>query len=127
MTKEQQIENYMKMLKISKEEAEQLWEDDQEDFIGEAGEEMTLKAKQIKRYEQKDSSRKKTSRTQKIDEIKVSIIQYLVDALESRHKSIKENEWDFSNVFVKNPQKEITFTIDNCEYSLNLIKHRPKK
>lgn len=127
MTKEQQIENYMKMLKISKEEAEQLWEDDQEDFIGEAGEEMTLKAKQIKRYEQKDSSRKKTSRTQKIDEIKVSIIQYLVDALESRYKSIKENEWDFSNVFVKNPQKEITFTIDNCEYSLNLIKHRPKK
>ena len=30
MTKQEQIEKYMKSLGISKEEAEQLWEDDQE-------------------------------------------------------------------------------------------------
>ena len=41
MTKEQQIENYMKSLQISRAEAEQLYEDDKEDFIGEEGEEMT--------------------------------------------------------------------------------------
>ena len=45
MTKEQQIQNYMTKLNISYEEALQLWEDDQEDFIGEEGEKMTQKAK----------------------------------------------------------------------------------
>ena len=46
--KEKQIQNYMKNLQISREEAEQLWEDDQEDFIGEEGEAMTEKAKAVK-------------------------------------------------------------------------------
>ena len=51
MTKEQQIKSYMDKLKISREEAEQLWKDDQEDYIGEEAEEMTRKAKEVKRYE----------------------------------------------------------------------------
>ena len=49
MDKEKQILSYMNSLKISREEAEQLWEDDQADYIGEEGEEMTKKAKEIKR------------------------------------------------------------------------------
>ena len=35
--KEKEIRKYMEKLGISYEEAEQLWEDDQEDYIGEAG------------------------------------------------------------------------------------------
>ena len=49
MDKEKQILSYMKSLKISREEAEQLWEDDQADYIGEEGEEMTKKAKEIRK------------------------------------------------------------------------------
>ena len=48
MDKEKIIKDYMKKLGISREEAEQLYEDDLEDFIGEEGEAMTEKAKAIK-------------------------------------------------------------------------------
>ena len=57
MDKEKQILSYMKSLKISREEAEQLWEDDQADYIGEEGEEMTKKAKEIKRYKRAQAKR----------------------------------------------------------------------
>ena len=64
MDKEKQILSYMKSLKISREEAEQLWEDDQADYIGEEGEEMTKKAKEIKRYEKSNETRAQAERAQ---------------------------------------------------------------
>ena len=127
MTKEQQIENYMKSLQISRAEAEQLYEDDKEDFIGEEGEQMTQKAKEVRRYEKADKPKSKKKREVKLDEMKIEIIKFLENAMDGRHRWIKEDEWDFENVIVKNPQKEITFQYNGCEYSLNLIKHRPPK
>ena len=127
MTREQQIENYMKSLQISRTEAEQLFEDDQADFIGEEGEEMTKKAKEVRRYEQADKPKSKKKREVKLDEMKIEIIKFLENAMDGRHRFIEEDEWDFENVIVKNPQKEITFVINGCEYSLNLVKHRPPK
>ena len=127
MTKEQQIENYMKSLQISRAEAEQLYEDDKEDFIGEEGEEMTKKAKEVRRYEQADKPKSKKKREVKLDEMKIEIIKFLENAMDGRHRWIEEDEWDFENVIIKNPQKEITFVVNGCEYSLNLIKHRPPK
>lgn len=127
MTKEQQILHYMKSLQISREEAEQLWEDDKEDFIGEEGERMTQKAKEIRRYEKADKPKEKKKREIKLDEMKIAIINFLENAMGSRHRFIEEDEWDFEKVIVKNPQKEITFVVNDCEYSLNLVKHRPPK
>ena len=127
MTKEQQIENYMKSLQISRAEAEQLYEDDKEDFIGEEGEEMTKKAKKVRRYEKADKPKSKKKREVKLDEMKIEIIKFLENAMDDRLRWIEEDEWDFENVIVKNPQKEITFVVNGCEYSLNLIKHRPPK
>ena len=127
MTKEQQIENYMKSLQISRAEAEQLYEDDKEDFIGEEGEEMTKKAKEVRRYEKADKPKSKKKREVKLDEMKIEIIKFLENAMDGRHRWIEEDEWDFKNVIIKNPQKEITFVVNGCEYSLNLIKHRPPK
>ena len=127
MTKEQQIENYMKSLQISRAEAEQLYEDDKEDFIGEEGEEMTKKAKEVRRYEKADKPKSKKKREVKLDEMKIEIIKFLENAMDDRHRWIEEDEWDFENVTVKNPQKEITFVVNGYEYSLNLIKHRPPK
>ena len=127
MDKEKIINDYMKKLGISREEAEQLYEDDLEDFIGEEGEAMTEKAKAIKIRGDSEEKKKKTTRQPKIDELKVSILQYIADRMQSRHCCVEEDEWDFDKIFIKNPQKEITFTVDNCEYSLTLTKHRPKK
>ena len=127
MDKEKIIKDYMKKLGISREEAEQLYEDDLEDFIGEEGEAMTEKAKAIKIRGDSEEKKKKTTRQPKIDELKVSILEYIADRMQSRHCSVEEDEWDFDEIFIKNPQKEITFMVDNCEYSLTLTKHRPKK
>lgn len=118
MTREQQIENYMKSLQISRAEAEQLFEDDKVDFIGEEGEEMTKKAKEVRRYEQADKPKSKKKREVKLDEDKVKLINFLEQVL---------TDSDVLEVFVKNPQKEITFQYNGCEYSLNLVKHRPSK
>lgn len=118
MTKEQQILHYMKSLQISREEAEQLWEDDKVNFIGEEGEQMTKKAKQVKRYEQADKPKEKKKREVKLDEDKVKIIDFLARVMVDS---------DALEIFVKNPQREITFQYNDCEYSLTLTKHRPPK
>lgn len=127
MDKEKQIQKYMVSLGISREDAEQLWEDDQADFIGEEGEEMTQKAKQIRRYEQADKPRAKATKEKKLDDEKVKILEWILDGLMNRHRLIEEDEWDFENVVLANPQKEITFTVGGNEYSISLIKHRKKE
>ena len=123
MSKDETIKQYMESLQISLEEATQLWEDDQEDYIGEDGEEMTAKAKSIKRYEQSAEPRKERKpREIKKDEEKLSIISELKIFLsELAEKTTLEN------VQVINDQKEITFQIGTNEYSVTLTKHRPPK
>lgn len=127
MDKEKIIQNYMDSLKISREEAEQLWEDDQADYIGEDGEQMTEKAKEIRRYEQSAEKKTRKPREKKIDQEKVAILEYLVNRMESRHSFLEEDEWDFEKITVANPQKEITFQVGESQYSLTLTKHRPPK
>ena len=116
MTKEEQIQNYISKLKISREEAEQLWEDDQEDYIGEDGEEMTRKAKEIKRYEKADKPKAKVKKERKIDENKKLILDKMHKALET-----------FVKITNVKTETEISFVYNDEEYTLKLTKHRPKK
>ena len=122
MNKEQAIEQYMKSLDISREDAEQLWEDDQADYIGEEGEQMTAKAKQIRRYEQADKPRAKATKEKKLDDEKVKIIDFLWGCMLNETHLL-----ELENVEVTNPQKEISFTVGGNEYSISLIKHRKKE
>lgn len=117
MTKEQQIKNYMTKLGISYEEATQLWEDDQEDYIGEEGEAMTAKAKEIKRYEQKPTERKKVNRERKVDEEKKHLLQMFKVLLEGNKADI---------IAIKT-ETEINFVYNDENYTLKLTKHRKKK
>ena len=116
MTKEQEIQKNMKVLGISREEAEQLWEDDQNDFIGEEGEEMTRKAKEVKRYEKGDKTRAKAKKERKVDENKKLILDKLHKALET-----------FVKITNVKTETEISFVYNDEEYTLKLTKHRPKK
>ena len=118
MDKEKAIQNYMKSLGISREDAEQLWEDDQADYIGEDGEQMTKKAKEIRRYEQSTEKKERKPREKKLDEDKVKIINFLQRVM---------IDSDALNIEIKNEQREITFIFNNAEYSLTLTKHRPPK
>ena len=117
MTKEKEIKNYMEKLGISYEEAEQLWEDDQEDYIGEEGEQMTLKAKEIKNYTQSDKTkRKKSTRERKVDSVKKWILEQAESGLD-----------DFvENVEYQN-EVSISFDYEGEHYSLKLTRHRPPK
>lgn len=114
--KEKQILLYMKQLDISREEAEQLWEDDQEDFIGEEAEEMTRKAKELKRYETSDKQRTKSKKERKIDENKKEILGIVHKALEP-----------FVKITEIKTETEIKFVHNDESYTLKLTKHRPKK
>lgn len=115
--KEKEIRKYMEKLNISYEEAEQLWEDDQEDYIGEEGEQMTQKAKELKRYEKGDvSKRKKSTRERKVDHTK----KYLLELAESGLDSFVENV-EYQN------EVSISFEYEGEKYSLKLTRHRPPK
>jgi hypothetical protein len=122
MNKEQIIADYMKKLQISREEAEQLYEDDLADYIGEEGEQMTAKAKEVRRYEQGAEKKDRKPREKKIDAEKVAIIDFIWGCMLNNTHIM-----ELDNVNVINSQKEITFRVGENEYSLTLTKHRPPK
>jgi hypothetical protein len=117
LTREQEIENNMKLLQISREEAEQLYDDDHSDEVLPEVAEMEKKAKSMKRRYETDkiAERKKSTRTPKIDAEKVEIINTIA-------KMLAADELKITNI-----QREITFKIGENDYSLVLTKHRKSK
>lgn len=114
--KEKAIQTYMKKLNISHEEAEQLWEDDQEDYIGEEGEKMTENAKKLKRYEKGENARKKSTRERKVDTVKKYLLDLIVEGLKG------SVEWiEYQN------EVSISFKYGEDNYLLKLIRHRQPK
>ena len=82
--------------------------------------EWELKAKGIKNYVMSDVDKKeKKPKEKKIDTEKVDIISFLADCMADYENA--------KNIAIANPQKEITFLLNGNEYSISLIKHRPKK
>lgn len=114
--KEKAIQTYMKKLNISHEEAEQLWEDDQEDYIGEEGEKMTENAKKLKRYEKGENARKKSTRERKVDTVKKYLLDLVVKGLVGEVQQI-----EYQN------EVSISFVYNEDNYSLKLTRHRPPK
>ena len=127
MTREQEVQKYMDKLGITKEEAEQLWQDDHDDVVTPEMAEMEKKAKQIKRYEKSDAPRKKTSRERKPDPDKREIISTVARNLE-RCVFDRVDDYDLClDITILKPEREITFRVGSDEYSLVLTKHRPRK
>lgn len=117
MDKEKIILDYMQKLKISREEAEQLFEDDLEDYIGEEGEQMTEKAKDLRRYEKADKPKKeRKSKERKVDQEKAYILGELHKALEPLV--------EITNI---KTETEISFVHNGENYTLKLTKHRKGK
>lgn len=115
--KEKTIQKYMKSLDISREEAEQLWEDDHSDYESEEMKKMAEGAKQIKRYEQSEKERKKSTRERKVDETKGRLIGEVKELLEKLGANVQE---------VKT-ETEIKFAFENEDYTFKLTKHRKPK
>lgn len=119
MNKRAEIEKFMQKLGISYEEAVQLMEDDEEDFIGEEGEEMTKKAKINSATErvQGEKPKKKAVKERKVDEEKGHILGCLSETLK---------EMGVENATTKT-ETEISFEMNGNKYTLKLTKHRPPK
>lgn len=113
-----ELENSMKTLKISKEEAIELWLDDNDYTTNEVVEELSEKAKKnIKRYEQSDKKRKPSTKERKVDEEKKKFLEgfrIFVEGCGGRLTN-KKNEAEFS------------FTYGENDYTVKLVKHRAKK
>lgn len=90
--------------------------------------EMEIKAKKdCRRYEGDTKKRKAANRTPKIDKEKLRLIELLNYCLLEPEFIDDKLPFKIDFVSVTNKQKEITFTVEENEYSLVLIKHRKKK
>jgi hypothetical protein len=129
MNKEESIKNYMDKLQISREEAEQLYEDDKSDEVLPEVAEMEKKVKSMgRRYENdKTADRKKTPKSKKEDEEKRRLISLLSYALLT--PTVVDDELPFSIEYVSitNLEREITFSVGENDYSLTLVRHRKPK
>ena len=112
-----EIETYMEKLGISREEAEQLWKDDHENYVSPEMAEMERKAKQISRREKSDAPRKKAVRERKADKEKGRFLMDCKVLLEGLGCVVTKvnNEADFS------------FDYGTSHFTLKIIRHRDPK
>lgn len=116
--KEKIILNHMRALGISREEAEQLFEDDEKDWIGADGEKMTQDAKSLRRYEQADKTkRKRSTPVRKENPEKRNILTELYKTLIGIADCAT----------ITNPERIIAFTIGENDYEVTLTQKRKQK
>lgn len=110
--KEKTIQKYMKNLDLSREEAEQMWNDEQEDNLPELTADQKAVEKEMRQADRKkESTPRKRERTP--DENKIAIMQQIIAALSLD-----------VDVVVKNPEREIEFDFLGNRYRLTLSKPR---
>ncbi len=116
--KEKEILNYMKILDLTREEAEQLWEDDNSEEMTPEQAELTEKAKDLGRHMGESmKQRKPREKVRKVDEEKKMILAEFAESLNGINAEITE---------VKT-ETEITFKYGDNVYTVKLTKHRPPK
>ena len=116
---------YMKKLGISKEEAEQMYQDEMEDNLPE----LTSEQKKVEK-EMRQADRKKENvprkRERKPDNDKRFLIDTFVWALTTDEETNGDNA-NAENVIITNPEREIEFDYNGSHYRLTLAKPRKEK
>lgn len=112
-----EIEKLMKQLDIPQDEAVETWLFDNDYEDNAEADEMTAKAKTLRRYEKSDTARKKAVKERKVDEEKKRLLSGMRIYCEGAGGVMTE---------VKN-EAEFSFTFGENQYTVKLIKHRPKK
>lgn len=114
-----EIENNMRLLEISREEAIQMWLEDNDLQTNDVVEELTKKAKanKINREAKADAPRKKAVRERKPDVEKENLIEMLANFLTNAGYPTE----------ITNKSKIIEFNVGENHYKLDLIRQRAKK
>lgn len=123
---DEDLKRNMEILHLTKDEAIQLWLEDEGYLENAVVEELTAKAKtnKISREAKSDKPRKKSTRERKPDLEKEKIIDILANCLINNADVLK---LDANAVEIINKGKIIEFTIGENHYKLDLIKKRAKK
>lgn len=114
------IEKNMKVLELTKEEAIEMWLEDEGYLENEEVEALTKKAKENKAVDhgaKADKPRKQVKRERKPDVEKEKIIEILANCL-------KNEGFDAE---ITNKSKLIEFSVGENHYKLDLVKKRPPK
>lgn len=126
---DEEIKNYMKSLGISKDEAVEMWLDDEGYTENEEQLELDKKAKDsgimrdIHGASAKDKTEKKPTKTKviKVSDEKRDLFNLL-------HDTLKDYEMDFNGkTTVLKENKLIQFEINGKTFKIDLIEQRPKK
>ena len=119
---QKEIDNLMKTLELTEQEAIETWLDDNDYTTNEQVEELTKKAKvngTTKICARVNVENKKVERERKANPTKALIIDQLWQKLaEIEH---------ISNLKVENKEKLITFSLNGNDYKLDLVQKREKK
>ena len=115
--KEKTIQLYMSKLDLSREEAEQMWQDEQEDNLPDLTAEQKAVAKEMAQADRKKESTPR-KRERKTDDDKRELIKNLKELLDSVADEMCK---------VTNPEREIEFNYNNNRYRLTLSKPRKEK
>lgn len=122
---DEEIQNYVKFLKVSEEEAIQIYLEDEGYLVNEEQEALIQKGKEnritakIHQAKAEGTERKKREVTRKEDPTKEGVIAAIAALLESMD--------DTAAVKIENVGKIITFSIGEDEFKLDLVKKRKKK
>lgn len=112
---ESDIKNIMETEKMDRETAVRCYFEDM--GLIDAGEKATIteiaSTPQKRRYVKSDKPRKKAERVRKVDEEKKVILNKLMSVIDA--EKIVKNEAEFS------------FNLNGTDYTVKLVKHRPKK
>lgn len=106
------IKTFMDKYSLSQDEAIQLWLEDNDYLENEVVNELMEKTKSQRHYEKSTKERKASTKERKVDEEKKALLEKLMEGFEV--DSVK-NEAEFS------------FHIGENNYTVKLVKHRPKK
>ena len=123
---DEDINRSMNVLGLSKDEAIQLWLEDEGYLENEVVEELTAKAKEnkVQKGAKSDKPRKKTTRERKPDLEKEEIVKILAECLKN---TAEMTEINIHDIKIVNKSKLLQFSIGENRYKLDLIKKRPPK
>lgn len=109
-------------LQISKDEAIAVWLDDHDITVNQEQEELNKKAAAVKINHGAAAAEKKPRKPREKKENFEK--KAIIDAI---YKGISQNISEINNISIRNDEKYIDFTINNVEYTINLVAHRAKK
>ena len=115
--KEKTIQLYMRKLNLSREKAEQMWLDEQEDNLPDLTPEQKAVEKEMRQADRKKESTPR-KRERKPDDDKRELIKMFEQFLDGVANEVCK---------VTNPEREIEFNYNNNRYRLTLSKPRKEK